>query len=238
METLKAIYPDLMPFEAAAVGFSPFRCDNCGTHITKKNEAGSPIWHEVPLVECDLCEGDTHEGSITVTPSSAHLLSQDAVRETVWFHATYVEDWFEKISTGHGMEREDGDFLYVHVGSEDAARDIAKYKYFDGYSFSDEPIVMLYQVKLKTGAKLSSRVVNDNETWRDFGSVVEGSKEAIGGDAVRYLNRWESPGSISLLVDARQLELVGVEQIHNPRFNLPSELKKKLPQLGLSKMCA
>lgn len=223
METLIAIYPEVMSQSAVDAGLSPFRCDNCSTHITKQNESDSPLWHEEPLMECNFCWG-LQKGSITVIPTSSSLLQAEVARDTIWFHSTYVENWFEKVSTGQGMEeqREDGDFLYVHVGSEDAARDNANYKYFDGYSFSDEPTVMLYQVKLKADAVLSSRVVNDDETWRDFGSVVDGSKEAIGGDAVRYLNRWESPGSISLLVDARQLELVSVERIHNPKKVLSS----------------
>lgn len=230
METLIAIYPEVMRQSAADAGLSPFRCDNCTTHITKQNESDSPLWHEIPQVECNLC-GDLQAGSITVIPESSSLLQAEVARDTIWFHTTYVENWFEKVSTGQGMEeqREDGNFLYVHVGSEAAARDNANYKYFDGYSFSDEPTVMLYQVKLKADAVLSPRVVNDNETWRDFDSVVDGSQEAIGGDAVRYLNRWESPGSISLLVDARQLELVGVERLHNPqRRNSEVVMKSKV----------
>jgi hypothetical protein len=226
METLIAIYPEVMCQSAVDAGLSPFRCDDCGEHITKSNESISAIRYEVPLVKCDLC-GDGGPGSITVTPSSAHLLQEDAVRDTIWYHATYVEDWFEKVTTGHDMEREDGNFLYIHVGSENAAREIANHKYFDSYG-GDEPKVMLYQVKLKADASLSSRIVNDNETWRDFESVSEESKSAIGGDAVRYLNRWESPGSISLLVDARQLELVAVEQLHNPLRQDSKAVKKSM----------
>lgn len=230
METLNAISPELMPQSAFNKGLSPFRCDACGTHISKKSEADSPTWREIPELECDLC-GELRQGSITVIPDSVPLLQSDVARDTVWFHATYVEDWFKKVSTGHGMEHEAGDFLYVHVGSEDAAKDIANYKYFDGYSFTDELPVMLYQVKLKANTELSSRVVNDDETWRDFHSVVDGSKEAIGGDAVRYLNRWESPGSISLLVDARQLELVSVQELRNPKNVLSSASEENLYSL-------
>lgn len=215
MESLIAIYPELMPQSAFDAGLSPFRCDNCTSHISKRNELNSPLWHENIEVECSLC-GHVNKGSQTVIPTSAPLLKTAVAQDMVWFHATYVDDWFEKISNGRDMEEEDGYFLYIHVGSEDAAREIANHKYFDGYPSRDELKIMLYQVRLKAGAALSSRIVNDNETWRDFGSVTDGSKSAIGGDAVRYLNRWESPGSISLLVDASKLELVSVKQIHNP----------------------
>lgn len=225
MKPLTAIYPELMPQSAFDADLSAFRCEGCAGHISKQEESESQIWHEKPLVDCSLC-GETQTGSITVEPSSSSLLLQGEAERTIWFHATYVDDWFEKISTGHGMEGESGDFLYVHVGSEAAARDIASDKYFN--NFEEFESLSLYQVRLKSGALVSSRIVNDDETWRDFGSVTEESAVAIGGDVVRYLNRWESPGSISLLVDARQLELVKVTELKNPRFVESSETDMEL----------
>lgn len=214
MKPLSAIHPELMPLTAANAGLSAFRCNTCGNHITKQNESDSPIFHEVPLVECDTCPGEVQQGSITVVPDSVQFLQASAVKDVVWYHATYVDDWFNRVSTGQGMEGEDGDFLYIHVGSEQAARDIARDKYFSAYGGDLD--VSLYQVRLKADAVLSPRVVNDDETWRDFSSVTDETAEAMGGDAVRYLNRWEAPGSISLLVDARQLEFVSVSILDNP----------------------
>lgn len=214
MNTLPAIHPALMDSSAAAAGLSAFRCDTCGGHITKENESGSAIHHEIPLVECDTCGGD-EQGSITVIPDSVQFIQEDAVKDVIWYHATYVEDWFRKVSTGQDMQEEKGDFLYLHVGSEQAARDIARDKYFSVFGGDLEP-VFLYQVRLKADAVLSSRIVNDDETWSDFSSVTDETVEALGGDAVRYLNRWEAPGSISLLVDARQLEFVAVSPLDSP----------------------
>lgn len=214
MKTLSAIHPELMPLTAANAGLSAFRCNTCGNHITKQNESDSPIFHEVPLVECDTCEGEVQQGSITVAPDSVQFLQASAVKDTVWYHATYVDDWFNRVTTGQGMEGEEGDFLYIHVGSEQAARDIARDKYFSAYGGDLD--ISLYQVRLKADAVLSPYIVHDDETWRDFSSATDKTAKAMGGDAVRYLNRWEAPGSISLLVDARQLEFVSVSTLDNP----------------------
>lgn len=223
MKTLSALHPELMPLTAANAGLSAFRCDTCGNHITKQNESDSPIFHEVPLVECDTCPGEVQQGSITVAPDSVQFLQASAVKDAVWYHATYVDDWFNRVTTGQGMEGEDGDFLYIHVGSEQAARDIARDKYFSAYGGDLD--VVLYQVRLKADAVLSPDVVNDDETWRDFSSVTDETAETMGGDAVRYLNRWEAPGSISLLVDARQLEFVSISTLDNP-YTQPADMRE------------
>jgi hypothetical protein len=62
-----------------------------------------------------------------------------------------------------------------------------------------------------------------NETIDDAAQVTQA--ELGGSDAIRYLNTWESPGSISLAVRARALEAVqgipcplkGSEQASGPR---------------------
>lgn len=233
MDTLTSTCPELMSQSAFDWGRSAFRCGKCGNHIAKGNERLSSYWLPEVVVACDIC-GDAQKGTITVVPSSAHLLQPDAVKETVWYHATYVEDWFEKVSTGHGMKREAADFLYIHVGSEEASRDLAGSKYFT-HPEPDERI-MLHQLKLKADAVLADSILNDIETWWDYSSVTEETRKAIGGDVVRYLNRWEAPGSISLLVDARQLELVSVEELHNPTLLpdskvLSPEIRSKLISL-------
>lgn len=229
MDILTSACPELMPQSPFDAGRSAFRCGECGNHIAKRNERLSSYWKETPVLACDTC-GEDRSGTITVIPTSAHLLQPDAVKATTWYHATYVEDWFEKVSTGHGMKREAGDFLYIHVGSQEASRDLAESKYFN-HPEPDERI-MLHQLKVKTDAVLAHPILNDIETWWDYSSVTEETRKVIGGDAVRYLNRWESPGSISLLVDARQLELVSVEELHN--FKLPNQRvsNSSVPKIG------
>lgn len=214
MDILTATTPELMPQVAVDAGLSPFCCGNCGNHIEKSAERFSSYWQEVPVLACKTC-GDAQAGSITVAPSSAHLLQPTAVKESIWYHATYVEDWFNKVSTGHGMKRETGDFLYIHVGNENASRDLADSKYFTHPEDGEK--IVLYQLKVKADAVLAPSIFNDIETWWDYSSVTAETRTAIGGDAARYLNRWESPGSISLLVDARMLEMVGVEELCDPK---------------------
>lgn len=217
MDILVPTQPELMPQADFDAGLSPFRCDNCGKHIPKENERLSSYWLTEPTLACNTCDGP-QKGSITVLPTSAHLLDLEAVRGALWFHATYVEDWFQKVSTGHGMKCEAGDFMYLHVGSEEASRDLADSKYFTHPREGER--IMLHQLKLKAEAVLADPIFCDIETWWDYSSVTEETWKVFGGDVVRYLNRWEAPGSISLLVDARQVELVSVEELHNPKTSL------------------
>jgi hypothetical protein len=219
MDILTETIPEIMPQSAVDAGLSPFRCGACGNHIEKSAERFSSYWQDVPMLACNVC-GGSQTGCITVTPSSAHLLQVEAVKESIWYHATYVDDWFEKVSTGHGMKRETGDFLYIHVGSENASRDLANSKYFTHPRDGEK--IRLYQLKVKSDAILAVPIYNDIETWWDYSSVTAETKAAIGGDVVRYLNRWESPGSISLLVDARMLELVSVEELRDPKVLSPA----------------
>jgi hypothetical protein len=213
MEILTSTNPEVMPQGVIDAGLSPFRCDRCGQHVTEEVVRFSRIWYEEPLLKCTTCEDGFQKGSVTVVPSSAFLLDVENVRKTSWFHATCVDDWFEKVSSGHGMEKETGDFLYIHVGSEEAARDIAEDKYFRNPR--DGERISLYELRLVTDLALSPLILNDGETWWDYSSVTAETRAAVGGDAARYLNRWESPGSISLLIDARKLELVSVREIHS-----------------------
>jgi hypothetical protein len=214
MDLLTVVIPELMPQSVVDAGLSPFRCGNCGNHVEKSSERFSSLWMEVPLLACKTC-GDAQAGCITVSPSSAHLLQPTLVKDAIWYHATYVEDWFEKVSTGHGMKREAGDFLYIHVGNEDASRDLADSKYFTHPRDGEK--IMLYRLKVKVDAVLAPSIFNDIETWWDYSSVTVETKNAIGGDVARYLNRWESPGSISLLIDARMLEMASVEELRDSK---------------------
>lgn len=213
MDILTFASPVVMPQCAVDAGLSPFRCGRCEHYLSGDEVRFSQIWEAEPLLKCQRCADGFQKGSVAVLPSSEFLLDASNALSVSWFHATCVEDWFEKVTTGQGMEKEAGEFLYVHVGTESASREIAEDKYFRNPREGER--IFLYELHLSSGALLSPSLLNDGETWWDFSSVTERTAEALGGDAVRYLNRWESPGSISLLVDARQLEFVSVTQIHS-----------------------
>lgn len=203
---LTRITPRLMSEKAHQSKASAFACSKCGTHTTKEHET-EIIRDGFPRdMECTVC-GTYEEIAVTVNPASAHLMNEPAARSMVWYHATHVEDWYRKVSTGEKMEA--GEFLFVHVGTEEAALDIAITKYFQ-YNLKK---VYMYKVTLKDSASLAGHIVDDDTFWEDFEIADPTSLKAATADAVRYLNRWESPGSISMLVNASALELVSVETI-------------------------
>lgn len=206
---LTAITPQAMDAAAINAGLSSFACAECGTHPTREQETriiaeGFP--KEMHCVECDSLRAI----QVTVCPKSVHLLDETEARSMVWYHATNVADWHEKVSTGYEME--DGEFVFAHIGTKEAARDIATSKYF---RYDKKAEVYLYQITLKETATLASYIADDETVWSDFEIADKTSLAAAKADAVRYLNRWEAPGSISLLVNASMLEFKSVKRIRN-----------------------
>lgn len=204
---LTRIYPQPMSAKAVKANLSSFACEECGTHASRAEEERAITHGLAETIYCMSCES-IQEIAVTVEPKSVHLLNESNAKTQIWYHATNVEDWFTKVTTGYKML--DGEFIYAHVGTEEAARDIAKAKYFD-YGVSEE--VYLYQVTLCEETSVADYISDDEMIWDGFDVAHEESIEAAGADAVRYLNRWEAPGSISLLVNASMLEFVAVETI-------------------------
>ena len=60
-------------------------------------------------------------------------------------------------------------------------------------------------------AVLADAILEDNNDW--FYEVTDSARKTLGADAVRYLNKWESAGSISLLADPRYLTAVRVDEV-------------------------
>jgi hypothetical protein len=207
--TLTYYSPRLMSPAAITAGLSPFHCTVCDSHVSKQAEKDSAFWEPVPKFRCERC-GDV-EGRISVLPDSSHLLDLQTAMESTWYHATCVDDWYEKIQSGSGMKKHQGKFLYIHAGTEAAARDIAEDRYFKTPAPGEK--IVLNELILRPETILMERMVDDHETWEGFHSVTKKSTEAISNDGFRYVNRWESPGAISILVDARKVALVARKEI-------------------------
>jgi predicted RNA-binding Zn-ribbon protein involved in translation (DUF1610 family) len=204
---LTRIAPEAMSTTAIEENLSAFTCGGCGTHATKEAEHQSIHENFADDVYCEEC-GFIQSVVVTVEGDSLHLLDEDKAREAVWYHATDMKDWHEKVSTGWRMRPDE--FLFAHVGTEKAARDIATKKYFQ---YNPEAVVYLYRITLKEGTVIADYIADDMMIWEGFDIAHEESLETAEGDAVRYLNRWEAPGSISLLVNASKLEFMSVETI-------------------------
>lgn len=186
-------------------GYSKHVCRECNRHLTK---AEFDAFHG--------CNAYHLKTELLVVPSSHHLLDIETAQDAVWFHSTNVSNWLERVQSGLASEyfgMEDGEVPYVHVGTKEAAMDRANEIYADNYGNDEETSddAFMYQVRLKKDAVVSTHISEDTNDW--FFLVEDKHKAKMEGDALRYVNRWESEGSISMLVDPNALELVSVEVI-------------------------
>lgn len=197
---------------------SSFACSHCGKHSTKSMEIHMRSAHNAVYRQSEpfLCPCGKNisiaDSTLTIVPSSAPLLNDETVRGITWFHATNVYNWLEEVNF------EDDDDMrrpYVHLGSKEAALELAKWKYLEDND-DDNDMFYLWQVTLNVDAVLADGVLEDNNDW--FYEVTGSTRGALGADAVRYLNKWESAGSISLLADPRYLSAVRVDDVNIDNF--------------------
>ena len=210
------INPQPMSQAAFDKNLSPFACVHCGAHSTKQMEIqmrkSHNAWVQGSPFTCDNCGNSISiiESSLTVLPSSVPMLEKDNIKTTTWFHATNIYNWLEEVSFDYGDEDDDMIRPYVHVGSKDAALELGKWKYLEEND-NDDDMFYLWEVTLNVEAILADGILEDRDEWLD--EVTDTARKALGADAIRYLNKWESSGSISLLVDPRYLTAVRVDEV-------------------------
>lgn len=182
---------DVSEILVAPAGFSGLMCVECGDYLS---------WDEYNAIESEVtfrcfrgCGSSRQDFDTSVLLEDARFFDISEIRRVSWFHATTSSKWLE--STLEAAEVNE-DFM-VHVGTLEAAQERRESidKYLD-HSF-------IYEVVLNDWATISEEVYEDQNDWRD-------AFEYGGFDVVRYLNRWEFPGSVSLLVRPSVLEMKGI----------------------------
>lgn len=131
--------------------------------------------------------------TIYISQDSAHLLEPDKAKSEVWYHVTSMENWHETL-----LDTEINPVTpLVHVGTLKAA--LERMEYFVANHW-DEQSYHLYAVTLKEGARLDPNIYDDEDKWpSEVGYSILFRKYST----FRYVNKFESPGSISLLADPR-----------------------------------
>lgn len=211
--------PGMLSTEKMEAGYSKHVCRACNKHI-----------HQDEFDAFHGCDSYHLKTDLLVVPSSHHLLDLDTAQNAVWFHSTNVKNWLERVQSGEANEyfgMEDGEVPYVHVGTVEAAWHRAN-ELYSGNCGEDTAEVssnaFMYQVRLKENAVVSRHISEDTNDW--FFLVEDKHRTKMDGDALRYVNRWESEGSISMLVDPCALELVAVEVI---KVVVPAEESELVP---------
>lgn len=114
-------------------------------------------------------------------------LSMDTCYQTRWYHATTNPNWLEEVQSTPN--------LMVHVGSEESAQDMANARLKQGNNK-----VYIHWLTLSTDTLLDPEFVVDTNDWVDYYDP-----DIHEYNTYRYVNDFEHPGSVSLLVKADTL---------------------------------
>lgn len=179
-------------------------CRDCGLEVTDRRFERA--YENKSYVACKCGKRifpDDLSFAVVLRQGFEHLDDPDAIRSTLWYHATKHADWQEQMPMGEDRwdsPHKDGR-LMLHVGSQKAARERAQHEHYRGYWL------------------LTFRVAEDTEVVPGFGEDTETfplREHAVmrnmpyRNDAVSaYVNSYESPGSVSLYGRVDLFEVVG-----------------------------
>lgn len=182
-------------WEISPEGYTGANC-KCGAYLTRTQTEELCY----TSITCQICKTLINNMSELATPSisndSRQFLNDEGVRNASWFHVTKDPEWASNVS-------ESSNLPVIHVGTKNAAQDRLS-TIRDDLRYDDK--VYMYEVKLKPETELLAEVNGDgNDFQPQFAHerhVTEQNK------AVRYVNAWEDPGSISLLIEGNMFNVV------------------------------
>lgn len=175
----------------APLDVSAVRCRDCNEYLNKQ-EALLVEVADTPVLELSCghiaeVEDYVWTDNVAVQREATRFLNVDTVKNSEWFHSTNITDWHEKVLDNNTL---------IHLGTEEAA--LSRAYYISRMSNSD---MMMYCVKLKKNIQINDYIILDEDEW-DFNYLINRHK------VNRYLNMYESIGSISLLLHPSLFEVV------------------------------
>lgn len=184
-----------MPLIHTETNKSPLYCKYCGQHLSRylAQRAISEL-----VFDCVHCDTVRYEYNLSakVLPSSAKFMKIGNVRDSVWYHATYRADWWYKKDTYNGP---------VYIGTKNSAK-----KRWKDLTSADSPSAAtpfwMYKLRLKPGVEIHPRVLVDD--YLDY-ETAEKARTKV----VRFTNIFESPGSISLALPGKFVDLLECEEL-------------------------
>ena len=178
-------------------GFVNLLCGTCDCRLTADEASLVQEWRVVPCRNCGEDRRMDRNLAFDVRADHEHLLN---TTPTVWYHVTTRETWNETPET-----------LYVHVGTPQTVA------WYAGECFKTElrhgQTLNFWRVELSDEAQANTEttIYRDNNSWpkhRVPGNVILEFGIAQPAWPVKYVNRYELPGSISLLTEFKHLASV------------------------------
>lgn len=186
---------------------SAFACPACFSAVSKEQEAELLDGGETDAlnyVECKPCGEffNADEAEVQLQSETVPLLEIPTVYDTEWFHISNSASWIEDIT------QDEGCIPFIHAGNKQSALD----RYDGAYKGKT---AYLYKFKISSIASIGSVVYEDHNDWPYEVDYPLTLTDDVTGDAIdgfRYVNRWEAPGFISLLLDPRLIVDVIMEE--------------------------
>lgn len=209
----------------APEGYSGAHCGKCKSFFTDEQVDAASASGKLT---CEACGRESDDGVLQsgVRYGDRKYFSKGAVREETWYHITVRNHWGEDITESDDVN----DQPFVHLGSKEAALVRMKALVEDeardpGYKGSHTQYYC-YEVKVKPAAPIADAVLpDDNEIApkkpSDFGINYISSEGYEEYGVNRYVNEFESHGSISLLAHPSSFEIMDsypVDTNYNDKF--------------------
>ena len=190
-------------------------CRVCGTNLVREQET-SLLFSYVPATcgTCGLVVDDVTDLGVRPDPSCEIFCTDPStVLSTEWFHYTWeplgpgtVEEptWLSSVIAAR---------IWVHVGTWTSSTALARHRKFELSQSAQSGIPRsLYTVRIKPEHALIDPIVaSDLNYWPDL--LEDGPDDGYVGNVVRYVNAFEAPGQVSLLIDPNLLEVVAVSDV-------------------------
>lgn len=147
-----------------------------------------------PEEECGKCGTHREIDSFLVLEKSYYLAESAGVNpNTKWYHSSKNPLWIETVTKAN---------VPIHIGEKTAALDILK------YNLERTGIAFLHTVSFKPQTKVAPHLCPDLCSDWPMTDVEEFYADLPDHNAVRYINGYESPGTISVFLDPNFLDLL------------------------------
>jgi hypothetical protein len=135
------------------------------------------------------------EAGALLRRSEVMFFNDNEVKRTTWFHSSETPNWAELVKSG--------EISTVHAGSMNAAED----RVTGLRRKNDDKETWVYELRIKPEASINPSMFNDDPIH----SRKWSAKDKPG--VTRYMNLYEDPGSISLLMDSSDFEVIGKHRV-------------------------
>lgn len=184
-----------------------FQCSHCLQWAT---QSGWEKWLTKPHHPFICACGKTLAGGGgTINPSTTNLgvrendyhmyLSGDTIHDQKWYHATQRKNWLKNIRVESGKPP-----FYPHVGSLETVQEFILQRELGVSYVGIGGSWILYEVSINEDATLQTGPACGDEV--DEGGWARRMRRER-KDVVRYVNLYESPGSISLVARPSALKI-------------------------------